>query len=179
MSEAAEARARGAEQENRALLFKYRQLNEAFAKGGETPTAEPPLPGEWNEFLDWLDQTYPDRVLLTPVARRMARSPEYDDVQLVARAIKWLATEQHETRINGGGSLRDAAVESGVLNAPCGGDTYAAEWKGRRYDVDMHIKNGGSTRDPKRCLRIYYFWEPDTQQTIIDYLPSHRKTSMS
>ncbi len=179
LSEAAEARALSAEQENRALLFKVRQLKEALAKGGETPTAEPPLPLEWGEFLAWFDESYPDKVLLTPSARRMLKSPEYGNVELVARSIAWLATEHHETRSNGGGSLRDVTIENGIINAPCGGDTYQTDWKGRRYDVDWHIKTNGNSRDPKRCLRIYYFWESETQQTIIDHMPSHRKTGMS
>lgn len=175
--EATEDRARAADQENRSLLFRVRQLQAALAEGGEAPTTEPPLPQDWSEFTDWLDQTYPDKVLLTPAARRMARSPEFEDVTLVARAIAWLATIQHDRRVNGGGSLRDVQVENGILNSPCGGDTYAADWKGRRYEVDWHVKNGGNVRDPKRCLRIYYFWEAETQQTIIDHLPSHRRTS--
>ena len=42
--------------------------------------------------------------------------------------------------------------------------------------LPWHLKNGGNVRDPKRCLRIYYFWEPDTQRTVIDHLPAHRRT---
>lgn len=179
LSEAAEARALAAEQENRSLLFKVRQLNDALAQGGETPTVEPPLPLEWGDFVDWLGKTYPDRVLLTPSARRMLKSPDYENVELVARSIAWLATEHHETRVKGGGSLRDVAVESGIINASCGGDTYPTDWKGRRYDVDWHIKTNSNSRDPKRCLRIYYFWEAETQQTIIDHMPSHRRTGMT
>ena len=174
-----EERAQAAERENRSLLYRVRQLQEAIARGGETPTLEPPMPETWSEFMDWLDQTYPDKVLLTSAARRMVRSPEFEDVKLVARSIVWLATEQHDRRINGGGSLRDFKVEEGIQNSPCGGDTYAVDWKGRRYDVDWHIKNGGNVRDPKRCLRVYYFWEPEMQQTIIDHLPAHRRTGMT
>ena len=175
--EATEERARAAEQENRSLLFRIRQLQAALPEKGEATTEEPPLPQEWSEFTDWLDQTYPDKVLLTPAARRMARSPEFEDVTQVARAIEWLATVQHDRRINGGGSLRDVPIENGILNSPCGGDTYAADWKGRRYDVDWHVKTGSNVRDPKRCLRIYYFWVDETQQTVIDHLPAHRRTS--
>ena len=175
--EAAEDRAQAAELENRSLLFLVRQLQAALAEGGETPKEEPPLPREWSKFTDWLDQAYPDKILLTPAARRMARSPEFEDVTLVARSIAWLATVQRDRRINGGGSLKNVQVENGILNSPCGGDIYAVDWKGRRYEVDWHIKNGGNMRDPKRCLRIYYFWEPETQQTVIDHLPSHRQTS--
>lgn len=175
--EAAEDRAQAAEQENRSLLFRVRQLQAVLSEGGEVPTEEPPLPQDWSEFTDWLDQTFPDKVLLTPAARRMVRFPEFEDVTLVARSIAWLATVQHDRRINGGGSLRDVPIERGILNSPCGGDTYAADWKGRRYDVDWHVKTGGNARDPKRCLRIYYFWEPEMQLTVIDHLPSHRRTS--
>ena len=177
--ETAEARAISAEQENRALLYQVRQLKDALVAGGATPTSEPPIPQEWSEFSEWLDQTYPDKIVLTPSARRFARSPEFEDVALVARSIAWLATIQHDRRINGGGRLRDESIEGGILNAPCGGDTYSTNWKGRSYDVDWHVKNGGNVRDPKRCLRIYYFWEPELQQTVIDALPAHRKTGMT
>lgn len=175
----AEDRAKAAEQENRALLYKIRQLRSALAQGGEAPTEEPPLPQEWQEFLDWLDLTYPDKVVLTPRARRMVRSPEFEDVAQVARAVVWLATEHFDTRVNGGVTLRDAALEAGIRNASCGGDTYEIFWKERRRSVDWHIKTGGTTRDPKKCLRIYYFWEDETQQTVIDHLPSHRTTGAS
>lgn len=175
----AEDRAHAAEQENRSLLYQVRQLKDALARGGDTPTVEPPLPQEWSEFCDWLDGTYPDRVLLTPGARRQASAPEFEDVEQVARAVTWLATEQFDRRVEGGGSVRDYPIEAGVFNAPCGGDTFETSWKGRSYKVDWHIKNGGNTRNPKKCLRIYYFWEPDTQQTVIAHFPAHVTTSAS
>ncbi|OOO17897.1 hypothetical protein [Agrobacterium pusense] len=175
--EVAEDRAKAAEQENRSLVFKIRQLQDALSQGGDAPTAEQPLPQKWSEFSDWLDQTFPDRVVLTPAARRLVRNPDFEDVETVARAINWLATDQHLRRLNGGGSTRDEVIEPGILNAYCGGDTYETVWQGRRYEVDQHVKNGGNSHDPKRCLRIYYFWEPDLQQTIIDHLPAHRRTS--
>ena len=177
--EAAEARAALAEQESRSLIFKIRQIQEVHARGNAPLTAEPPLPMEWKDFLDWVDLTYPDRIALTPAARRLVREPEFEDVAQVARAIAWLATVQHERRLEGGGSLRDERVENGVINAFCGSDVYPADWRGRRYDVDQHIKSSSNTRDPRRCLRIYYFWEPDAQITVIDHLPSHRRTSAS
>ncbi|MFD0979295.1 hypothetical protein [Tropicimonas aquimaris] len=152
---------------------------QALAQGGETPNEEPPQPQEWPEFLEWLDEAYPDKVVLTPGARRMVRSPEFEDVSQVARAVTWLATEHFDVRVNGGVSLRDAVLEEGIRNAPCGGDAYDTFWKGRRWNVDWHIKTGGNTRNPKKCLRIYYFWEEETRQTVIDHLPSHRRTSAS
>lgn len=174
--EAAEERATAAEQENRALLAKIRQIQEPRAGAAGTPA---PLPKTWAEFVDWLDATWPDRIVLTPAARRMVRSPAYPDVEQVARAVTWLATLHHDRRLHGGGSPRDEPIEPGVINAYCGGDSYKAWWQGRRCTVDQHVKGGGNTRDPKRCLRIYYFWEPDQQQTVIDHLPGHRTTGGS
>lgn len=174
--EIAEDRAKAAEQDNHSLLFKIRQLQNALARGGDAPTAEPPFPQEWSEFSDWLDQTFPDLVVLTPAARRMVRNPEFEDVGVVARAITWLATDQYQRRLNGGGSTRDEVIEPGIQNAYCGGDAYETVWRGQRYEVDQHVKNGGNSKDPKRCLRIYYFWEPTLQQTVIDHLPAHRRT---
>jgi hypothetical protein len=95
---------------------------------------------------------------------------------LVARYIAWLASQHYDRRLQGGGSLRDAAVEGGIWNSLFGGDQYEAEWNGRRHVVEEHLNTGGNVRDPKRCLKIYYFWEPEAQRTVIDHLPAHRKT---
>lgn len=174
-----EDRAQAAEQEYRSLLFRVRQLQEALVQDKGVSDAESRLPQNWSEFTDWLDGTYPDKIILTSAARRLARSPEFKNVELVARCIKWLATFQQNRRVEGGGSLDNIQVEKGIRNTPCNGDTYSIMWKGRSYDVDWHIKNGGNTRNPERCLRIYYFWEPELKLTVIDHLPSHRKTGMT
>ena len=174
--ETSEGRAQAAEQENSSLRFYIQQLKDTLVQSGVTPTIEGPLPKKWTEFISWLDQTYPDKVVLTPAARRLTRLPEFEDVELVARSITWLATVQHERRLHGGGDLANEQVENGIWNSLCGGDRYSTDWRGRRHDVNWHIKSGGNTRNPKRCLRIYYFWEPELMQTVIDHLPTHRKT---
>jgi hypothetical protein len=173
-----ETRAETSEQEYRALLFRFRQLREAVEIAQRTPT-ETAWSQNWSEFSDWLDAEHPDRVILTSRARRMIGKPEYQDVGRVARAVHWLATDHFDRRVGGGGSVRDVELEPGVRNSPCGGDEYPVHWRGRTYTVDWHIKAGGNTRNPKRCLRIYYFWEPEMQMTVIDHLPGHRTTAAS
>lgn len=177
--EASEARAQAAEQQNSSLRFYIQHLKDTLAKDGVIPSEERPLPEKWSEFVNWLDQTYPDKVVLTPAARRLTRSPAFDDVALVARSINWLASVQYKRRLEGGGRLANKQVESGVWNSHCGGDTYSVVWRGRHHDVKWHIKSGGNTHNPKRCLRIYYFWDQDFEQIVIDHLPSHRKTEIS
>ena len=116
--------------ENRNLIHRVRQLTSALEQC--TPIAELnyPRPLKWPEFLDWIDQVYPDKISLTAAARRMTRAPKFEDIALVTRCIDWLATVQHETRIGGGGSLRDVSIEKGIINSPCGGDEYSINWQG-------------------------------------------------
>ncbi|MEM8557887.1 MAG: hypothetical protein AAGG50_08685 [Bacteroidota bacterium] len=176
-AEAAEERAKASERDHRALLYRFRDL-QARQAGTETrPEPLEELPTAWADLLDWVEASFADRLHFTPGARKMSRNPEYEDVEAVARALRWLATEAYQRRVEGGGSLRDATVEPGVRNSLCGGDEYRTAWRGRTHMVDWHIKNGGNTRDPKRCLRIYYFWEPDEACFVIDHLPAHRVTA--
>jgi hypothetical protein len=97
---------------------------------------------------------------------------------LAARCLLWLANEGRERRIEGGeGSLGEQVIVEGVRNSHCGGDAFEIDWHSQRHVVDWHIKNGGNTRDPRRCLRIYYFWDPATQQIVVAEMPAHRRTS--
>jgi len=72
--------------------------------------------------------------------------------------------------------LREVTVEDSIRNSHCGGDEFEYDWNGQRYTVDWHIKCGGNTRDPKRCLRVYYFWDEDSQQIVVVDMPEHRRT---
>ena len=180
MVDEADNRARTSEQEYRSLLYRYRHLEEELSKGSASQTEEPPLPQSWSEFVDWLCGTYSSRVILTPAARRMLRSsPAFEDVGIVAQAVKWLASEHYERRTKGGGSVKNLTFMEDIQNSPCGSDSYEVKWRDCTYTVDWHVKTGGNTRDPKKCLRIYYFWEPDDNLTVIDHLPGHRKTAAS
>ena len=135
------------------------------------------LPGSWSNFSNWCDILLAGRVALSPRARRGVRAPHFGDVKLAARCLLWLAFHYRNRRMGGGeGILRDQAVEDGIWNAPCGSDQFELKWQGRQHTANWHIKNGGNTRDPKRCLRIYHFWDPTTKQVIIADMPAHRRT---
>ena len=56
------------------------------------------------------------------------------------------------------------------------GDTYYVYYPvgtEQRQFLDMHLRCGGNTRDPRRCLAIYFFWDDETQQVVVGWLPSH------
>lgn len=173
----AEERARVAENQARTSALRIQQLLEQLKSKGISPDADIALPTQWEDFADWCDDQLAGRVVLTSSARRGVRDPEFQDIELAARCMLWLANDCRESRVgNGVGSLRDILVEEGYRNSPCGGDEYQFVWQDRRLFCDWHIKNNSNTRDPARCLRIYYCWDEETQQIIVSDMPAHRRT---
>lgn len=176
----AEERANASEAQYRASVYRIQELQERLRVQADAAVEEVELPETWEDFATWCDVKLAGRVAITQIARRNLRAPEFSDVGAAARSLKWLADDYRNGRINGSSSdFRDFPLEPGLRNAPCGGDEFEFEWQGRRHTADWHIKNGGNTRDPKRCLRIYFAWEPETQQVIIADMPAHRDTALS
>lgn len=173
-------RAETAEAQLRASGFRMQQLLAELKAAGAAPDTGTTLPDNWDDFNNWCDEQLAGRVLLTPQARDQMRKAEFEDVSQAARSLLWLANEFREARIDGvGGTLNDRAIEPGVRNAHCGADEFDMEWQGKTRHVEWHIKNGGNTREPRRCLRIYYFWDDASQQAVIASMPAHRRTEAS
>jgi hypothetical protein len=163
-----------------ATRLRVQQLEHILKQRGQPTSTIEPTPKAWNELADWCDRNFPGRLVLTSSARREAKNPEFEDIELAGRALSWLADDYRTARIEGGNAaLPDHSLEPGVRNAKCGGDTYETIWKGKKREVDWHVKNGGNTRDPTRCFCIYYFWDEQGEQVIVDHLPSHRVTGAS
>ena len=172
----AEERAQVHEQQLKAAQSRIQQLIEQIKTRGDSPDAAVALPEDWAQFVDWCDEALSGRIVLSSRARKELKTVAFSDPALAARCLLWLANEYRDARVNGSdGDLRKP-VEEGVHNDRCGADSFEFAWDGRRWDVEWHIKNGGNTRDPARCLRIYYFWDVDSQQVVIATMPAHART---
>ncbi len=169
-------RAEIAEAKAQASAYRIQHLTNQFKLRGEDPDVEISLPTNWPEFINWCDINLAGRVVLTPFASRSTRKAEFQAVEVAARCLLWLATDGRDRFINGGGPIANTPILDGVQNAPCGGDEFDFDWNGRRLSGEWHIKNGGNTRDPARCLRIYYCFDQQTQQVIVADMPAHRRT---
>ncbi|WP_374371986.1 hypothetical protein [Dongia sp.] len=173
----AEIRAETAEEQVRASAYRVQQLLDRIRNENGYSDADVELPISWESLISWCDVQLAGRVTLSPLARRSIKSAEFEEVEVAAKCLLWLANECRSRRIEGGeGTLRDEVVMDGIRNAHCGADQFDLDWQGQRHTADWHIKNGGNTRDPKRCLRIYYFWDMLTQQIVIAQMPAHRRT---
>ena len=174
----AEARAISAEQQLRAAAHRIQILLSKFSGNEASEDESATLPMDWSGFSTWCDEQLAGRLTLSPAARRAVKSrPIFEDVALAGRCILWLATVYRRRKSEGsGGSLADEYLEEGIRNAHCGADSFDFDWQGRRQTADWHVKNGGNTRDPRRCLRIYYCWDEETSQVIVADMPAHRQT---
>ena len=175
-------RAAAAERERNEAQRRVRQLAGLVRSLGGNPDAETPFPTTWEDFVPWCEENLAGRLVLAASASRELGRAEFDDVGLAARCINWLANDYRDARLRGGdpqlrGRIDD--TEGGVFNLPCGGDSFECSWNGRRHQVEWHIKRGANTRDPRRCLRIYYFWDEETGRVVVASMPAHRRSAIS
>jgi len=171
-----EEHAQNLEQQLRGAQFRIHQLLDQIKALGDEPDAGIPLPESWDAFADWCDEVLSGRVVLSARARRKTKSADFDDPQTAARCLLWLANEYRDSRINGASSDLRKPVDEGIHNERCGADSFEFGWSNRKVPVEWHLKNGGNTRDPRRCLRIYYFWDEDSQLVVIATMPAHIRT---
>ncbi len=174
--EDADERAQMLEQQLRGAQYRNQQLLAQIKARGEEPDSEASLPTEWTGFADWCDDVLSGRVTLASRARREVKSALFEDPQLAARCLLWLANEYRDSRLNGSSGDLRKALENGIYNDRVGGDSFDFKWNSRNVPVEWHIKNGGNTHDPQRCLRIYYFWDEESQMVVVVTMPAHIRT---
>ncbi|MEM6477567.1 MAG: hypothetical protein AAF647_00835, partial [Pseudomonadota bacterium] len=56
------------------------------------------------------------------------------------------------------------------------GETYFVRHGGARHLMDRHLKKGTS-KDPRHCLRIYFFWDAAQEIVVVGSLPAHLDTA--
>jgi hypothetical protein len=172
-----EERALQAESLNLAANHRIAELEKRLVSLGEAIDDENDVPVTWDDFADWCDMHLAGRLVLTPQAKRQVRKAQYNDIATAAKSLTWLATTYRERRIDGGeGSLRGPLMIEGlegIKNDRCGSDAWQDTWRGQPLEIIWHLKNIGSTRDPTRCLRIYYGWDETTQQVVVASMPDH------
>lgn len=175
-------RAAAAERERDEARRRAEQLAGLVRSLGGNPDAETPFPTMWPEFAPWCEENLAGRLVLAAPAGRELAGAEFEDVGLAARCLNWLALDYRDARLQGGDPRLHGRIEDiadGVFNLPCGGDSFECSWEGRRHRVEWHIKRGANTRNPRRCLRIYYFWDEETRQVVVASMPAHRRSALT
>lgn len=152
----------------------------------ETPPDPDPLPS-LADLASWSLQ-FEDRLLILPRALAAARKSDFIDVSIVETALRLLAGPYREMRH---GRLSkdtwDAALANAhlKLTASAGDATYGqhkelyvVRWHGKPQLLEWHLGRG-SSHDPLRTLRVYFFYDEELQIPVIGHLPTHLRNTKS
>ena len=123
-------------------------------------------------------------VVLHNRAIRAAKKSAFEDVSLVYTTLLLLRDLYVPMRREGGlekkrgyeSALAALGLEESASFAGSRareqGEAYFVEYGGRRRELDRHLK-GSNSREERFGFRLYFFWDEETDQVIVGWLPSH------
>lgn len=179
-------------QENAALRVQLDALRaHLIRQNGESPDKEIPIPTNYKVMGEWVKEHLAGRLVLLPRAERAASKAEYAEVGMVYRALLILANEYRDSRMGTGTdkAFRDALAQfsmnfSGSIDkcrAGQEGEAYYVNYPigtSQRVFLQFHLERG-NRHENRYCMRIYFFWDEDTNQVVVGWLPSHLSNRIS
>lgn len=144
-------------------------------------------PKDYDDLDDWVAQYLGDRLTLLARAARASKKAEFEDLQLVCEALLLLAGPYRDMKLGSVSKAEfDRACSELGLELSLTGDAsiqqypsdYVVAFGKERRALELHLKKGAS-REPKNCLRIYFFWDGDGEQVVVGHLPGHLTTAKS
>lgn len=139
-------------------------------------------PTEYSQIPQWVEDHFCGRMQLSNRALKALKAAVYSDIELVGKALELLASEYYDMKMGiGSKEVYDAKCKSLYLedelaisdmSAGEQGDEYYITYNGKRKKFDKHLIKGDG-RDPRKCLRIYYFWDNETSMVVVGSLPYH------
>ena len=183
----AQAKAETATQRAWNLRARVEMLESALVHGSDSK--EPEIPSDLNDFEEWCDKNLAGFVEVLPRAKHASKKSKYEDSAFLYKAL--LLLRDYYIPMRRFGSSKANAFKQACLALNIEetqtfagdrhgehGDMYFVRYAGRRHLLDRHLKKG-STRDVRRCFRLYFFWDEDSEQAVVGWLPSHLETRKS
>ncbi len=150
------------------------------------------IPSSYEEMSDWVDEHLTGRLVLHSRASRGIKDAKYEDVELVYKSLLLLANEYRDRCLGHHGAKErfeemyrslnldyDRSISKTRANEQ--GDQYfvrfPASSASKRF-LEWHLRKG-TTKDNRYCLGIYFFWDQETQQVVVGWLPSHLDNRMT
>ena len=179
-------------QENIALRLRLDALRaHLIRQNGESPDAEIPIPDSYKEMSEWVKEHLAGRLILHPRAERALSKAEYTEVGMVYRALLILANEYRDSRMGVGTdeAFRDVLAQYGMnfsgsidkSRAGQEGEAYYVKYpigSSQRVFLQFHLERG-NRHENRYCMRVYFFWDEDTNQVVVGWLPSHLSNRIS
>jgi len=149
-----------------------------------------PIPKSLDGLGPWAEKHFPDKLVILRRAISSAKKADFEDTELVYRSLILLATTYYDMIFNNTPNaqktFREAAKSLCVdVSKTFAGDkpiirqdSYSVPWGREKRYFDKHLTNGNN-RDPRYCLRIYFFDDSPSRRLVIGHLPSHLPSTLT
>ncbi|MDE0629718.1 MAG: hypothetical protein OXH99_25245 [Bryobacterales bacterium] len=166
-----------------ALQSRISSLSEKLEEYRYTPE----IPDTLDNFEKWCERYSSGSLVILSRAIREVKNSQYHRPQLIYEALLLLRDYYIPMRQgNESNSQNSFAEESRRLKIECAksfssdrwgeeGNQYIVKYSGENKLLNMHLKKGTS-REPRYCFRLYFFWDHESSQVIVGWLPSHLRT---
>lgn len=159
------------------------------ARLGASAEATQSIPYSYDEVALWVEREFAGRMKLHRRALRGLKDATFGDLKLVCDLLTMLAFDYVDSkrgnrdawqRFENGIKDRGVEFSKSISETRAGeqGDEYYVRYKGDRVLLESHLKKGTS-RDPTRDLRIYFFWDDEDEEIVVGYLPAHLDTRIT
>lgn len=178
--------------ERTALVARIDSLSQRLRALETDADTGPARPGAWDDVPRWASEALAGHLVLHPRAQRALKNARYENLDLVLDCLELLAgpfrdmmtgvagaRERYEARREELGVEVSGSITRGRAGEE--GDAYFVVWpleSQRRVFLEQHVKKGTGF-DERRCLRIYFFWDAESQQVVVGWLPSHLRNRMT
>jgi hypothetical protein len=173
--------------ENESLRWQVESLRARLAqKTGEDPDISIEIPQDYEDLPDWVRKNLTGRLILHPRAIHAVQDACYEDVELVYRSLLLLGNEYRNMRLGYDSAKEAFDRQVETLKVECSPsisrerageqhDTYFVQYpshtNNRRF-LELHVRKR-TAKDDRYCLAIYFFWDDETRQVVVGWLPSH------
>jgi hypothetical protein len=149
-----------------------------------------PIPASLDDFESWCRDHLSGSVEVHNRAIQAVKKSRYEDIALIYKALLVLRDGYVPMKREGGMDKKDLferqCGDLGMSEEPTfsgnrwgeEGDTYKVRYAGRPRLLDRHLKKG-TGRDERYCFRLYFFWDEDSEQVVVGWLPSHLDTRIT
>ena len=129
---------------------------------------------------NWIKQHFPGAIYLHPRAAKSLKKAVFEDIELVYRCVRLLATEYRKMRMGQENNFEEGCnslsikEDRAITDTRAGeeGDAYKIRYNGQLKLIERHLCKGTS-RDARKCLRIYFFWDEENQICVLCDMPEH------
>lgn len=186
-AEEAEQAAQEAKAQNYALRQRVAALERRATAIG-TASRDQPLPDTLDDFKIWCDENLSGAVVLHNRAFQGIKKSVFKDAGLIYKALLVLRDRYVPMRKSGtpqDKAAYDTALQELRLEDSATGqgwkdhkEQYVVTYEGKQQLLDRHLKFGTS-RNPALALRLYFFWDEESELVVVGWLPSHLDNALT